>query len=162
MPTPHLYFGQHTESMLLELDGDTFMDAGVSYNLRAKTNRVAPADTGGECIFTAVYLTTTHVAASHLFMTPLVDGLPLETQRIDLTDPLGIETTLVHELGLSVPLVIATIERARFAPRGTWFQALVHTEFDGVTRMASKLVIESIEVEREIVRESKQAAGVTT
>lgn len=151
MPIPHLFFGSQTSNVLLEFDADTFTDAGIAYGFRAVSNRVAPAGAGGECIFPALYVTVTHRVAGAVDVTPWVDGIALERQQISLADPAGIVQTTVYELGLSIPYRVATTERARFAPRGTWLQVLLESS-DPVT-------VESIEADVDVVRESKIAAG---
>lgn len=150
MPIPHLFFGQ-TANVLLELDATTSTDAGAPYSLYAVSNRVAPAGAGGECIFPVLYLTVTYASAGAIDVTPLVDGIALERQRVSLPGPGGVAETKVYELGVSVPYLVEGVERARFAARGTWLQVRVETN-DPIT-------VESIEAEVEIVRESKVASG---
>lgn len=160
MPKPHSFFGQRGDSHILELDGETYIDHdSYSYNLRARSNRYFPAGIGGEAIFPALYFTTIHNAAVSLFVTPIVDGVTLETQRLDLPN-LGSNVASAHELGLSVPVIVSAVEVGRVYPRGTWLEVLVETRFDNDLYLASRVSVEGMECEYEIVRESRQASGV--
>lgn len=161
MPKPNMYVGAQSVTTLLALTEANFRDAGpYDYNLVAKTNRAAPAGAGGECIFPALFLTTVHTAAVALYITPLVDGVALETQRLALPAAAA-DTVTAHEIGLSVPVLVGGNEVGRVYPRGTWFQVLIETRFDNVAEIAAKVAVDAIEFEYEVVRESKQPAGVT-
>lgn len=161
MSKPNIYLGAQGLSTLLALDPTARRDApGYDYNLLALTNRAAPAGVGGECIFPALYFVTVHTAAVALFVTVLVDNVALETQRLDLPAA-ALDSVTAHELGLSVPVLVDGAEVGRVYPRGTWAQVRVETRFDNAAYMAAAVAVDGIEIEHEVVRETKQPSGVT-
>lgn len=142
---------------LMRANGSSYLDDSVIFNASGKSNRVAPAGAGGECIFTVLYLTTTHFDVNvSLFITPYVDGVALTRQRLNLVGVPGTDgETKVNEIGLSVGHSIAAVERLRYAPRGTWFQVLVET--DAAVVALGAVQVAEVNVEYEVVRESKEA-----
>lgn len=142
---------------LMRTNGASYQDDSVNFNASGKSNRVAPAGAQGECIFTVLYLTTTHFDVNvSLFITPIVDGVSLTRQRLDLVGVPGTDgETKVNEIGLSIPYTPAGTELLRYAPRGTWFQVLVETDNSLVALGAC--IVSEVEVEFEVVRESKEA-----
>lgn len=163
METPLLFFGSREDSAFLLGDSKAqspdylnYLDRGEVYNLYAKTNRYAPAGAGGECIFTSLYAVFTFKKSMLVYVTPILDGAELETQTIQLLqNPTASRQTRAFELGLSVPLAVAGIERGRVAPRGTWMQTLVETRFNLSDQKPAQLIVDGIELEYEIVRESQ-------
>lgn len=134
-------------------------DTSSEYDLFAKSVPVAPAGTGGECMFTVLYLTTVHYTADvSVHVTPVVDGVALDRKRIDLT---GVANSKgerkTHEVGLYLAYTVASVEQLRYAPRGTWFQAIVETRYGAGDPAGSlaRVVVESVELEYEVLRESK-------
>ena len=155
MSTPLLFLGSAAGGVLLEADQGTG-DNAAAFNLLARTNRVAPAGVGGECIFTALYLAISHTEAATLRVTPILDGVALEPTDIAL--PLVAARTLTaHDVGISIPYTVAAVEAARFAARGTWLQVQVET-LAAAPGDFGDLIIESVEVEYEVVRETKDPA----
>lgn len=156
MLTPRL-FGGAGDGLLLA--GSTYLDDGEAYDALGKSNRVAPAGTGGECIFTSLYVTvTTYASDTRLVVTPYVDGVALAAQIINVPGVASSQGEVnVFELGLSIPYVVAMVERLRYYPRGTWLQVLVNTD-SGNVALAAQLV-NSIEAEYEVVRETKVAVS---
>lgn len=156
--TPRLIVGRGgVGAILLRANGAAYTDDSVAYNASGKSNKVAPAGAGGECIFTVLYLTTTHFDVNvSLWITPLVDGVALTKQRLNLVGVPGTDgETQVHEIGLSIAHLASAVERLRYAPRGTWFQVLVET--DAAVVGLGACIVSEVEVEHEIVRESKEA-----
>ncbi len=156
MAAPKLFFGTRNANAMLEVDR-SFLDRAAKYDLYAKTNRYAPAGAGGECIFTSLYAVFTFTASMVLYLTPILDGANLETITVTLTqNPTATKQSKAFELGLSVPLLVAGVERGRVSPRGTWLQVLAETRhvINGTT--GTQVVIDGIEVEYEIVREAQQ------
>lgn len=156
---PHIYLGQRSANMILENDPATFSDRGVyPYNVYAKTNRYAPAGAGGEAMFPAIYLTLSHFTGGEVYVTPIVDGVALERQKIVLAAAGGVKTTKVYEYAVSMPVTIAAVEVARVYGRGTWIQVLVETV--NSLGLASRVIVEAVEAEYEVVRESKFSGAV--
>lgn len=149
--------GAGTPAMLTANDG--YEDDGQPYDLLARTRQIAVAGTSGEAIFTALYLTTTTFAdLVTLFVTPSVDGVPLETQQVHLGGVANPnERAVVKELALSVPFLRDGVEVMRTAPRGTWFDVTIETRIGLGNPSSTRQIIEAIEVEYEVVRESMQA-----
>lgn len=154
MSIPRLFLGELGGNRLLQADVG-FQDAALAVPIRAETVPAAPAGVGGEAIFSALYLVFTATMVVTVDVTPIVDGVELETQQITLAGEVERETTH-HELGLSIPLVHNLIERARFAPRGTWFSVRI----DVPAIADGDLIIDGVGLEHEIVRESLAAQTV--
>lgn len=155
---PYLILGRGgIGPILLLANGAAYTDDSTAYNASGKTNKVAPAGAGGECIFTVLYLTTTHFDVNvSLWITPYVDGVALTKQRLNLVGVPGSDgETKVNEIGLSVAHSVSAVERLRYAPRGTWFQVLVET--DAAIVGLGACIVSEVEVEYEVVRESKEA-----
>lgn len=136
--------------------GSGYVDGASVYNLLARSERFAPAGPEGECIFTALFVSTRHYTSDvSWWLTPYVDSVALATQQITLT---GAATTIGNrrsqQLGLSLPYVRSAVEICRTAPRGTWFELLVETRY--ASAIAAKQIIESIVLEWEPVRETMQ------
>lgn len=160
MLTPEIFVGKASEPALLQV-GDSYLDDGVKYELIARTRRVALAGAGGEAIYTSLYMATTHYDQNvSLWVTPFVDGVALAAQRIDLIGVPGSKgESKTHELGLSEPYLVAAVEQLRTAPRGTWFEVQVETRYQSAALTPAKQVVDGIEVEHEIVRESMVAVA---
>src|SRR5574341_267236 len=154
MSVPRLFLGELGGNRLLKAD-DGFQDASAAIVVRAETVPVAPAGPGGEAIFSALYLVLTATMAVTIQVTPIVDGVALEMQDITLSAQTERKTTH-HELGLSIPLMEGPTEMARFAPRGTWFQARIVVP----ALAAGDLIIDGVSLEHEVVRESIAAEAV--
>lgn len=150
MAAPVLFVGSRSASLLRV--GVGYVDGSAVYNLLARSHRFAPAGQNGECIFTRLAVATRHYTANVTFwLTPSIDGVALATQQIAL---IGAATTTgirqSHQLGLSLPYVRSAVEITRTAPRGTWFELLVETQY--ASAVAAKQIIESVELEYEPVR----------
>lgn len=160
MPKPVLYFGRRNQPAVVRA-GDTELDHTEPFNVKAKTNRVAPAGAGGECVFTLVYLTVTFTASLTLYVTPFVDDTALEKTAVLLTENAAqSKQTRVYEIGLSIPLKAGDgTERGRYGPRGTWFQVMIETLFQGA---GVPFTIEQVEYEYEPVTETKTITGAAT
>lgn len=154
MLIPRLFMGAGDGLLLAD---STFKDDTIAYDTLGRSNRVAPAGTGGECIFTTLYVTvTTYAANTRLKVTPILDGVALAAQTINTVGVGSSQGEVqVFELGLSIGYIVAAVERLRYYPRGTWMQVLVTTD-SGNVALAAELV-NSIEVEYEVVRETKPA-----
>jgi hypothetical protein len=156
MPTPKLFYGTRGSTGFLEV-GRGYKDRGVQYQMYAKTNRYAPAGPSGECIFPTLYAIVTFTESMFLYLTPFVDGVALGLQYVQMiANASSSQQTRTFELGLGVPVVLNGVERSQQAPRGTWIQVLVETHFNDINNIANQLVIEGLEVEYEVVRETIQ------
>ncbi len=158
MFTPEVFLGKATEPALLKLGG-AYTDDSVKYELLGRTRRVALAGPGGESIFTSLYVATTHYDLNvSLWITPYVDGVALAAQRIDLVGVPGSQgESKSFELALSQAYMVAAVEQLRYSPRGTWFEVQVETRHVSAVLTPAKVVVDGIEVEHEVVRESMTA-----
>lgn len=139
--------------------GTGVTDRGVAYELFAETARVAPGGTGGEAIFTRLYVALTWSVGVTVRVTPIVDGVAEPACTVDLVLPTpsdGRRQTDVKEIGLvrhllgrdGVTPVVAV------ALRGTWFA--VRLETVGAIA-AGDLIGEGVDVEAEVVSTSRTA-----
>lgn len=161
--TPRLYVGDATSGAIY-LFGSTTLDVAQAYQIRARTARVAPAGAGGECIFTTAYLVVTHDLVTDdvtITVTPILDGVEQTGEALNIV--LAVQTpagrvTEVFEIGLSLPNVFnpGAADHGRYAMRGTWFQLLI-TSNDALDSGDGEIILEAVELEYEVVRESKAA-----
>ncbi len=159
-PVPALFAGQASEPILMRI-GSGYTDDGEPYEMYGLSDPVAPAGEGGEVMFTLLYVTTRRYDSDVSFwFTPIIDGVAQSTQRLDLaasaSDQGEFET---HEIGLSI--LHSGVVPFRYAPRGTWFQLLVETRYDSDGGTAAAQIIESVELEFEVVRESRPTSDTT-
>jgi hypothetical protein len=156
MASPKLFFGTRRTNAMLQV-GRGYLDRGLEYDFDAKTNRYAPGGSAGECIFISLYAVVTFTASMVFSLMPIVDGVELEAQTITLVqNATATRQTRVFELGLSVPVLIGGVERARVSPRGTWFQIRAATGFVVSGDPANQLVVDGLTLEYLVVRESQQ------
>lgn len=150
--------GDGTPSMLV-VGGDTYLDDGEVYEMIARSRPFAPAGQGGEAIFTTLWITTTTFEDDvSLFITPFIDFAPLATQRLDVVGAANAENKQqIHELALSVPFIRGGIERMRNAPRGCYIDVRIETLIGTIAGSSARQIIDGIEVESEVVQESRQA-----
>lgn len=129
-------------------------DAGTDIAFLALTNEVAPAGIGGECIFEEVFVALTRFNANtwNLTITPIVDGVELESQTITLAGVANPVTEIIN-LGLSQPYLVDGVEESRTFPRGAWI-ALKYTSTDAPDR---EVTFEEPEVAFEVLTESLEA-----
>jgi len=146
---PRVYLGGTTTAQLYRTnegfkdgptsDGGTppIYTGGVSYGVRARGVRVAPSGPDRETAFREFLLVVTHTMAVTVRVTPILDGVPYDgtggTTDERVTIVLSAETARVTRkfvIGLSVPVMVDALERARVAQRGTWFEAMVETVGD--------------------------------
>lgn len=150
--------GDGTPAMLVV--GEGYTDDGEVYEMVARDRPFAPAGQGGEAIFTALWITTTtYDDPVTLFITPYVDFVALETQQLDIPGaPNPTNAQQVHELALSVPWPAPpAAERMRNAPRGCYIDVRVETNIAGGFGSSTRQAVDGIEVEVEIVRDSRTA-----
>lgn len=165
MITPTLYLGAAVDPLLLEVGVDYTDDDDAPYELLAQSVPVVPAGPGGECAFPLLYLSTIHYSGDvSLWITPVVDGVDGETQRLDLIGvPNSKGERVTTEIDLSIPYVVDGVEQSRYHLRGAQFQARVETKYAdaevGAASTAAKTVVESVELEYEVLRESRPALG---
>lgn len=167
MIVPVLFAGRAGSPILLRV-GIGYVDDDAPYNMVAESDPIAIAGPGGEVMFTMLYLTTKHFDADvSVWVTPIIDGVSQTTQRIDLTA--GAPGTQAirqsHEIDLSEPYIVAAVEQGRTTPRGTWFSVRIETKYGtgepGAAVAAAKQIVESVEVEYEILQETQQPEAVT-
>lgn len=132
-----------------------FQDDGVAYQLRGRSDRVAPAGIDGECIFPSVFLAIEHTMAVDLVVVPYLDDVALDPITFSLTAKT--ERTLERfEIGLSVTIEDGLgVDRGKCYPRGTWFELEVYD--DGLA--TGWVSIEEARIEFEVVRESLAAVN---
>lgn len=145
-----LFFGEANGNRLFQADtGHQDVDQAIA--VLAESDPISPARPGGESVFYGLTVVVLHTMAVTIVVTPIVDGVALETQNIVLTTK-ATRTREQVELGLSVPIMDAEdppVERGRCAPRGTWFQVRL-----SVTAIATgDLIIEGVALEQEVVSE---------
>ena len=145
-----LFYGEANGNRLFQADsGHLDVDAAIA--VLAESDPISPAGPGGESVFYGLTVVVLHTMAVTIVLTPVVDGVALETQNIVFTAK-GTRTREQVELGLSVPLMDAAgppVERGRCAPRGTWFQVRL-----SVTAIAAgDLIIEGVALEQEVLSE---------
>lgn len=152
--------GDGTPAMLVV--GEGYTDDGAVYEMIARDRPFAPAGQGGEAIFTALWITTTTYEEDvTLFITPFVDFVALETQQLDIpgaANPTNAQQ--VHELALSIPYPPPPDpERLRVAPRGCYIDVRIETNIAGAFGSSARQAVDGIEVEVEIVRDSRTAVA---
>jgi hypothetical protein len=166
-PLQRVFYGQGGGPNLY-LAGDGFEDGGEPIAFRARTNPFFPAGTAGEAIFSAIYLTVTRTAGPlALRVSAYVDGQLLDDCVYEVELPATGETEKVSE-AIEVGLFLCicdhldpSVQLATVAPRGTGFEVLIETLVDGEPGIADGyFAIDSVEVETEVVRESRAAEAV--
>jgi len=158
MLTPQLVVGRGNGTPALLKVGVGYLDDDLHYEMLGRSAPYAPAGSGGECAFFSIYLITktfdTDVA---LFVTPIIDGVAMPTQRVDI---LGVALSKgeqrVTEIGLSKAYSPAGVEELRYAPRGTWISVQIETKILTGAGVAAKQIVDGVECEFEIVRETKE------
>ena len=157
MQAARLFFGQGGGNKVFLADPAATHDDSVDFDLLATTNRVAPGGVGGEAIFVTLWLAVTHTMAVVIAVTPVLDGVELETQTVTL-GALTDRAVSRFRLGLSVPFLnpLGT-EVMRVAARGCWLQTQVASA-GGMA--AGDLIIEGCELEHEVVRAAQPAEAV--
>lgn len=151
-------------AMLTVSETGWFTDDNVPYEMVARSDPFAPAGQGGEAIFTTLWITTTTFETDvALFITPIIDFVPIDTQRIDIPGaPNPDDAQQVHELVLSVPYPPPpAAEFMRVAPRGCVIEVKVETRIGDGFGVSGRQIVDGIEVETEIVREGRAPTGVT-
>ncbi len=150
MSTETLFFGEANGNRLLEADTG-HQDVDLAIAVLAESDPISPAGPGGESVFYGLTCVILHTMAVTIVVTPIVDGVALETQNIVLTAK-GTRTREQIELGLSIPIMDEEeppVERGRCAPRGTWFQVRL-----SITAIATgDLIVEGVALEQEVVSE---------
>lgn len=160
MLTPQLVVGRGSGTPAMLKVGVGYIDDDVNYELLGRSEPWAPAGVGGEAIFTMLYVTTRHYDLNvSLFITTFIDGVALaEVKRIDLVGvALSKGEQRVTEVGLSVAHSPAGVELLRYSPRGTWISVQVETRIGTGAGTASRQIVDGIECEYEVVRETKEA-----
>lgn len=142
-----LFYGEANGNRLFQSDSG-HQDVDQAIVVLAESDPVAPAGVGGESIFTGLTCVFLHTMAVTVVVTPIVDGVELETQNIVLGSE-SARTRVQVELGLSIPITSDATERGRCAPRGTWFQARLSV----AAIAAGDLIVEGVALEQEVVQE---------
>ncbi len=147
MSVDNLFYGEANGNRLFESDTG-FEDVDVAIALLAESDPISPAGPGGESAFYGLTIVVLHTMAVTIVVTPIVNGVALETQNIVLTSK-ATRTREQFELGLSIPITHAAVERGRCAPIGTWFQV----RLSAAAIATGDLIIEGVALEQEIISE---------
>jgi hypothetical protein len=159
MSAPALFFGQRGGPKVLRCNQGA-SDDGRPIIFRVQPAEVAPAGPHGECAFLNLYLTITHSMEVPVRVIPILDGLRLDDEITNINLPAppspGLRVTTPYEVALSRAAFgfdgISVI--GRVALRGSFFSFLAYTP-EGLA--AGALIIESAELEYEVLRESREA-----
>lgn len=132
-------------------------DGGEDYNGYALSDRFAPAGIGGEVAFYGLYIPLTFdTDATPLRVKVRIDELEVVDRLFTLvnaSDPDRIKAILEISLLVQLPgAVTNAAKRGQWAPRGTWIQVELSTEFTGGVGFVQ---IDGVELEHEIVVEGK-------
>lgn len=160
-----VFIGLKDSGKILEADV-VGTDDGVAYEAGGKSNRLAPAGPRGECLFTAfgltfqwfggphVILVRPHVDEREGVLSPAADGVSLLAQEITLPDA-GLVDRMVatYEVPIIEVFRRGGQERFRNHVRGRWIQTEV------LWTAAEQVIIDSCDVEYEIVREQQRPQG---
>jgi hypothetical protein len=125
------FFGTSTDdadaSIWRAQQGST--DFGERLRVLLQSNYYAPHGASEEALFRTLYLniTRTNRAELKLNVIPVLDGTSLETTEITLPAAGDVPVTEVHEVPLSVPVLIDTTEVGRSGARGVWFSFRVQS-----------------------------------
>jgi hypothetical protein len=155
-PVQRLYYGL-ASSMARSDVGQT--DAEAPVRAYVETIEAAPAGESGEAIFRQLYLvlTRSNTAPFTLRLYPVLDGVVLPSIPL-LFAPTEAPVGEVIEVPLSRPVLVRGVERARNALRGAILSIGIAAE-DGLPD--GDHIIEHMELDGEVVRESRQPAGGT-
>lgn len=152
VPRTPFFLGQ-ADGYLLRYGTDN-QDALTDFGCYGKTNDLAPAGTGGECLFAAVYFSVTRNNTEEwsCVATPIVDGVDLEPVTLTFGAIAGGKMVTEHqEIFLAQPYKEGgSTEQSLFHPRGAWFQLRI--EADDTPN--SHFTFEGFELEFVVVRES--------
>jgi len=159
----NLFIGEDGGPRLFMADQGSH-DAGEPVHFRLETVPAGPG-LGNEAIFTELYLGATGDVSALVDVTPIIsgtndDGTPFETELETQSWEIALTAdrmTAVKPFGLSLPLIVDDIERARFAPRGSWFRARI----TGIVHSGQDLIFEGQGVEMEVVRVSTPTPSPT-
>lgn len=132
MGKPRLFLAPSSGANLLLAD-EGYLDDGTDYQLLALSDRLAIAGEGGEVAFYFLYVSVLHERAVPIRITPIIDGVSLDPLDYTLANPAGnARTKRILEVPLLVSLpssVTGFATLGRFAPRGTWIQVRIETQF---------------------------------
>ncbi len=157
--TPVQVVGRGGNGAVILRVGTGYLDDDATYDLLGRSAPFAPAGMMGEAAFHSLYLTTVHYEEDEeIVVTPRVDHVALAPTTIELVGVPGTKgVRLVHEISLYQPYIVGGIERLRYAPRGTWIDVQVETQFTINGKTPARILIDGMDVEAEIVRETKEA-----
>lgn len=149
--------------------GGGYQDDGTNYASFLRTRPFFPAGQGGECIFTNLYLTLTgYDVAVGFGVKVYIDGVAIGVgvegntvgyQKVAFAGGAAnpVHKPRVHELSLLQPYPIGA-EQFRVAPRGQSIAVELSTIIGAAF---NKIVVDGIEAEYEVVRESKPSPVAT-
>lgn len=147
-----LFFGQSGGDLLWQF-GEHWQDDGNPVTARMRTLPMAPGGVGGEAIFQNLYLALEWRSAVKVTVTPILDGdrLTALSRTLELDGPLEPRRD-DFEIPLNQGHDVGATEELRYGLRGTWLQVEVEAVVETPTETG--LIVEGVEVEREVVRES--------
>lgn len=152
-------------AILLAL-ADAVDDDGTGYAARAESVWITPDGAGGEAVFYAAFVSVTWTRGATLTLTPVVESrsadavpfgsLAVLTPTITLPEQAGERRTEVFELPLMQAWTVGATERARLYLRGTRLKLRIDVA-ENVSE--GDLIINGVEVEVEVQRETRATAG---
>jgi hypothetical protein len=154
---PVLVLGRSDVPALLQAEMG-WDDDDVPYGLGATSDRVAPAGDGGEFVAFALLVTTRRFGPAQFTVRYAIDGTWRAPVLVTLAGASAAQGTIdLTELTMYEPFHLDGVEVLRQAARGTWIEVEVRT--DGAVYPPAGFEVSSVEVELEIVRESRKAVG---
>jgi hypothetical protein len=152
-----LFLGGADTPRLLDV-GSGYTDDGEIYELVASSRPWAPAGADMECAFYYAHLTSLHYADDvSWWLAAVLDGTAIAGSRLDLLGVIGSTGERQnHVLSLLQPTLRGDREVGRHAPRGTWFQLQLYTNYAaaevGAAFAAAQQILETATLEFEAIR----------
>lgn len=151
------FFGTDNEdgddAAIYKAEDEGSFDFGKRLRLWIETRPVALAGLSGEVVVSNLYICVTrnNVVSAQINVTPILDGVDLETKLITLAGT-SFPLTEVLEIPLSVPFSRDGIERGRTSPRGVWFSYRITNEGE---RPDGEFAVNGAAIEATQARESQ-------
>ncbi len=154
--TARFFFGTDNDdgddAAIYKAESGSF-DFGKRLRMWVETRPVAVAGIGQEAVMSNLYIciTRSNTVSSQINVTPILDGIDLETELITLAGT-SFPLTEVLEIPLSVPFSSGGVERGRTSPRGVWFSYRMTNEGE---RPDGEFAVNGAAIEATQARESQ-------